>query len=137
MTDHDDETRRKEIIEMAREAGFTDWWINPPEPERRGMCYGMLARLVEIAQAKERARHIHSAKVTHLEGIGSAELMGLLEKEQNQVRKPLTKYQIWDAIRPLTSSDEYCAAIIDISMDEYRAIERAIERANGINGDIQ
>ena len=54
MTNHDDETRRKEIIEMARESGFTDWWINPPEPERKGMCYGMLARLVEIAQARER-----------------------------------------------------------------------------------
>ena len=54
MTNHDDETRSKEIIEMAREAGFTDWWINPPEPERKGMCYGMLARLVEIAQARER-----------------------------------------------------------------------------------
>ena len=54
MTNHDDETRRKEIIEMAREAGFTDWWINPPEPERKGMCYGLIARLVEIAQARER-----------------------------------------------------------------------------------
>ena len=54
MTNHDDETRRKEIIEMARESGFTDWWINPPEPERKGMCYGLIARLVEIAQARER-----------------------------------------------------------------------------------
>ena len=41
---------------MAREAGFSDWWINPPEPERKGMCYGMLARLVEIAQAIKREK---------------------------------------------------------------------------------
>lgn len=56
-------------------------------------------------------------------------VVGLLDRiaelEAKHARKQMTRSQIWDAIRPLTSSDEYCAAIIDISMDEYRAIERA------------
>ena len=132
MTNHDDETRRKEIIEMAREAGFTDWWINPPEPERKGMCYGMLARLVEIAQARERARHIHSAKVPHLEGIGSAELMGLLENEQNQVRKPLKDEQILKMAYPIRWDE-----LSENEAHSVKVFARAIERAHGINGDIQ
>jgi hypothetical protein len=40
-------------------------------------------------------------------------------------RKPLTREEIWSAIRPLTKSDEVCKALIDVSMDEYRAIEAA------------
>lgn len=59
------------------------------------------------------------------------QVRAMLAAEPQLFLQPLTKSQIWDAIRPLTSSDEYCAAIIDISMDEYRAIERA----NGIAGD--
>lgn len=59
------------------------------------------------------------------------QVRAMLAAEPQLFLQPLTKSQIWDAIRPLTSSDEYCAAIIDISMDEYRAIERA----HGIAGD--
>ena len=40
-------------------------------------------------------------------------------------RKPLTDEEIWNAIRPLTKSDEVCKALVDVSMDEYRAIEAA------------
>lgn len=125
MTNHDEEKKRKEIIEMACEAGFTDWWINPPEPERKGMCYEMLARLVEIAQAKERARHIHSATVPHVEGIGSAELMVMLESERKQARKQLTDDQICESLG------------IDGSDDWTYTVARAIERAHGITGDSQ
>ena len=132
MTNHDEETKRKEIIEMAREAGFTDWWINPPEPERKGMCYEMLARLVEIAQAKERARHIHSATVPHVEGIGSAELMGLLENERKQSRKPLKDEQI-HALLGIAFRERF----EDKNDNFHVALCRAIERAHGINGDSQ
>lgn len=38
----------------------------------------------------------------------------------------LTYQEIWNAIRPLTSGDDYCKPIIDVAMDEYRAIERAV-----------
>jgi hypothetical protein len=53
------------------------------------------------------------------------------EEEENLLRfvaaqrKPLTREEIWSAIRPLTKSDEVCKALIDVSMDEYRAIEAA------------
>jgi hypothetical protein len=40
-------------------------------------------------------------------------------------RKPLTEEQIWKAIRPLATTDQLCKKLIDISMDEYRAIEVA------------
>lgn len=40
-------------------------------------------------------------------------------------RKPLTEEQIWKAIRPLATTDQLCKKLIDISMDEYRAIEAA------------
>jgi len=40
-------------------------------------------------------------------------------------RKPLTDEEIWKAIRPLIKTDQLCKRIIDISMDEYRAIEAA------------
>jgi len=40
-------------------------------------------------------------------------------------RTPLTHKEIWSAIRPLTKSDEVCKSLIDVSMDEYRAIEAA------------
>jgi hypothetical protein len=40
-------------------------------------------------------------------------------------RKPLTDEQIWKAIRPLATTDQLCKKLIDISMDEYRAIEAA------------
>lgn len=129
MTNHDEETKRKEIIEMAREAGFTDWWINPPEPERKGMCYEMLARLVEIAQAKERARHIHSATVHHVEGIGSAELMGLLENERNQVRKPMTKKEAIDAFCVTPKLYQFVQAFV--------AGVRYAELYHGITGESQ
>lgn len=132
MTNHDDETRRREIIEMAREAGFTDWWINPPEPERKGMCYEMLARLVEIAQAKERARHIHSATVPHVEGICSAELMGLLENERKQSRKPLKDEQILKMAYPIRWDE-----LSENEAHSVKVFARAIERAHGINGDSQ
>lgn len=38
----------------------------------------------------------------------------------------LTYQEIWNAIRPLTSGDDYCKPIIDVAMDAYRAIERAV-----------
>jgi hypothetical protein len=40
-------------------------------------------------------------------------------------RKPLTHKEIWNAIRPLTQSDAVCMSLVQISMDEYRAIEAA------------
>jgi hypothetical protein len=40
-------------------------------------------------------------------------------------RKPLTEEQIWKAIRPLATTDKLCKRLIDLSMDEYRAIEAA------------
>jgi hypothetical protein len=39
--------------------------------------------------------------------------------------EPLTDEQIWKAIRPLCSSDEFCNALVKVSMNEYRAIEAA------------
>jgi hypothetical protein len=38
---------------------------------------------------------------------------------------PLTDEQIWEAIRPLCNTDQVCSALVDTSMDEYRAIEAA------------
>ena len=46
-------------------------------------------------------------------------------------RKPLTHKEIWNAIRPLTQSDAVCMSLVQISMDEYRAIEAA----HGIKGE--
>lgn len=50
-------------------------------------------------------------------------------KESRQLmpaqRKPLTYQEIWNAIRPLTKSDEVCTALVQVSMAEYRAIEAA------------
>lgn len=40
-------------------------------------------------------------------------------------RKPLTDEEIWSAIRPLTKSDKVCKALVNVSVDEYRAIEAA------------
>jgi hypothetical protein len=40
-------------------------------------------------------------------------------------RKPLTDDEIWKAIRPFATTDQLCKRLIDISMDEYRAIEAA------------
>lgn len=51
-----------EIIEIARAAGYPDWWLNPPEPERKGMTLPMLERfakliaeraITEVAQCKQ------------------------------------------------------------------------------------
>lgn len=57
---------RETIIQMAREAGFPDWWISPPEPERQdGNALDMLARLVAKAVAEEREE---CAKVCDSEG---------------------------------------------------------------------
>ncbi len=50
----------------------------------------------------------------------NGKVMHLLAK-----RKPLTEEQIWKAIRPLATTDQLCKKLIDISMDEYRAIEVA------------
>ena len=48
-------TPRADVIRLAREAGFPDWWINPPEPERQdGNALDMLTRLIELAKAEER-----------------------------------------------------------------------------------
>ena len=46
-------------------------------------------------------------------------------------RQPLTNEEIFDAIRPLCNNDTNCHAIIGLSIDEYRAIERA----HGIGGE--
>ena len=48
-----------------------------------------------------------------------------------QPRKPLTDEEIFNAIRPLCNNDTNCRAIIRLSIDEYRAIERA----HGIGGE--
>ena len=46
-------------------------------------------------------------------------------------RGPLTDEQIFNAIRPLCNNDTNCHAIVGLSIDEYRAIERA----HGIGGE--
>lgn len=28
--------RQIEVLALAREAGFPEWWLRPPEPERQG-----------------------------------------------------------------------------------------------------
>lgn len=49
-----------QIIELALQAGFPQWWINPPEPERQnGETMRMLeqfASLVVAAADNERIR---------------------------------------------------------------------------------
>ena len=45
-------------------------------------------------------------------------------------RQPLTNEEIFDAIRPLCNNDTNCHAIIGLSIDEYRAIEKAIWKKN-------
>jgi hypothetical protein len=44
---------------------------------------------------------------------------------------PLTDEQIWEAIRPLCNTDQVCSALVDTSMDEYRAIEAKLREKNG------
>jgi hypothetical protein len=46
-------------------------------------------------------------------------------------RKPLTKEEMFEAIRPLYYSEKDARGAVDISEDEYRAIEAA----HGIKGD--
>ena len=45
--------------------------------------------------------------------------------EQTPQRKPLTKEEMFEAIRPLYSSEKDARIAVDISEDEYRAIEAA------------
>lgn len=60
-----------------------------------------------------------------------ARLATLWGYEKKQPRQPLTKEEIFRAIRPLWNSDTNCQAIIGLSVDEYRAIEAA----HGIGGE--
>jgi hypothetical protein len=40
---------KDEIIGLAKDAGFPDWWLNPPEPERQnGMSVSMLERFANL-----------------------------------------------------------------------------------------
>jgi hypothetical protein len=57
--------------------------------------------------------------------VGEIDHMGKVWTPAAPQRKPLTREEIWSAIRPLTKSDEVCKALVDVSMDEYRAIEAA------------
>ena len=46
---------RDEIIGIAFKAGFPDWWLHPPEPERQdGEVLAMLGRFAALVAAAER-----------------------------------------------------------------------------------
>ena len=65
------------------------------------------------------------AKLDDGDALTIVYLSGHYDGKKAAQRKPLTDEQIWNAIRPLTKSDEVCKSLIDVSMDEYRAIEAA------------
>ena len=48
---------RDDVIRMAREAGFADWWMTPPEPERQNCeAIALLERFAALVAAAERQR---------------------------------------------------------------------------------
>jgi hypothetical protein len=87
---------------------------------------GWRKRQIALDKKAENARELgldyEPAPIAHI--VGEIDHAGKVWTPAAQ-RKPLTVEEIWSAIRPLTRSDEVCTSLIDVSMDEYRAIEAA------------
>ena len=58
----------------------------------------------------------------------------LEEDDDTQVyKKPwvgLTEEEMWEAVRPLCNHDQIATALVEVSKDEYRAIEAKLREKN-------
>jgi len=116
----------KELFKLALDALI--WTTGSGDFSKGGQAHDGAKKCLfpAIAALKERLAQpepIQSLQCFHCQDTIetlNGKVMHLLAK-----RKPLTEEQIWKAIRPLATTDQLCKKLIDISMDEYRAIEAA------------
>ena len=86
---------REDVIRMALEAGFPDWWLNPPEASRQnGEAVRMMTEFAKIVAAAERA-----ACAEHYLAV----MRKAIEEEREQCAKLCEKQK---------SNWNYCAAAI-------------------------